>query len=89
MIFGNSNWISNLKWNMGSSISFSYVVLLVTACASLCLMLWLLATPLKFASARLDAQAWDWDVLKAVPDTSTEKEESDLTRSAYHSEAPI
>ncbi|XP_075639631.1 ethylene-insensitive protein 2.2 [Castanea sativa] len=89
MIFGNSDWVSNLKWNMGSSISFSYVVLLVTACASLCLMLWLLATPLKSASARLDAQVWDWDVPKAVPDTSTEKEESDLTGSAYHGEAPI
>ena len=89
MIFGNSDWVSNLKWNMGSSISFSYVVLLVTACASLCLMLWLLATPLKSASARLDTQAWDWDVPKAVPDTSTKREESDLTGNAYHCEAPI
>lgn len=87
MAFGNSDWVGNLRWNMGSSMSFSYVVLLVTACASLCLMLWLLATPLKSASAKLDAQVWDWDTPKAVPDSSTEREETDLTGTGYHGEA--
>jgi ethylene-insensitive protein 2 len=89
MAFGNSDWVGNLRWSMGSSMSFSYVVLLVTACASLCLMLWLLATPLKSASAKLDAQVWNWDTPKAVPDSSTEREETDLTGTGYHREAPV
>ena len=90
MIFGNSDWVANLRWNMGSGVSFPYVVLLVTACASLCLMLWLLTTPLKSASARVDAQVFNWDTPKAVPDFPTEREEFDLTGTEYHhGEAPI
>ncbi|KAE8099602.1 hypothetical protein FH972_017571 [Carpinus fangiana] len=89
MAFGNSDWVGNLRWNMGSSMSFSYIVLLFTACASLCLMLWLLATPLKSASAKLDAQVWNWDTPKAVPDSSTEREETDLTGTGYHGEASV
>ncbi|GMY18558.1 ethylene-insensitive protein 2 [Fagus crenata] len=89
MIFGNSDWVGNLRWNMGSTVSFPYVILLVIACASLCLMLWLLATPLKSANARVDAQVWNWDTPKVVPDFPTEREESDLTGTEYHGEAPI
>ncbi|XP_059428841.1 ethylene-insensitive protein 2.1 isoform X2 [Corylus avellana] len=89
MAFGNSDWVGNLRWNMGSSMSFSYIVLLFTACASLCLMLWLLATPLKSASAKLDAQVWNWDTPKAVPDPSTEREETDLTGAGYYGEASV
>ncbi|KAK6779558.1 hypothetical protein RDI58_021742 [Solanum bulbocastanum] len=58
MIFGNSDWVNNLKWTIGSSVSTPYVFLLIAASLSLCLMLWLAVTPLKSASSRFDAQAF-------------------------------
>ncbi|KAG7960478.1 hypothetical protein I3843_10G125200 [Carya illinoinensis] len=88
MIFGNSDWVANLRWNMGGGLSFPYPVLVVTACASLGLMLWLLATPLKSASAGLDAQLYR-GTPEAVPGTSTEREDTDLTGTGYHGEAPV
>lgn len=52
MVFGNSDWASNIRWNIGNggSISSPYTILLVTAFFSLFLMLWLVVTPLKSAS---------------------------------------
>lgn len=67
MIFGNSDWVGNLRLNVGSSMSLSYIVLLITASTSLCLMLWLAAKPLKSASSRLDAQL-NWDIKDGVPE---------------------
>ncbi|CAN4117074.1 unnamed protein product [Withania somnifera] len=58
MIFGNSDWVNNLKWSIGSSVSAPYVFLLIAASLSLCLMLRLAVTPLKSASSRFDAQAF-------------------------------
>lgn len=54
MVFGNSDWASNIRWNIGVSLSFSspYTILLVIACISFFLMLWLVVTPLKSASFR-------------------------------------
>ena len=69
MIFGDSDWVGNLRWSTSSGSSTSYIVLLITACSSFCLMLWLAATPLKSAT-RLDAQAWNWDVQNAVSEPS-------------------
>ncbi|KAF5475847.1 hypothetical protein F2P56_007610 [Juglans regia] len=89
MILGNSDWAGNLRWNMGGSLSFTYVVFLVTAFASLCLMLWLLATPLKSANAALDAQISNWVTPEAILDLSTDTEETDLTETGYHGEAPV
>ncbi|KAI4349143.1 hypothetical protein L6164_009775 [Bauhinia variegata] len=89
MIFGSSDWVGNLRWNIGNGIPFSYIVLLITACASFCLMLWLAATPLKSASVQLDAQAWNWDMPEAVADPPTEGEKSDLTESRYHGDTSI
>ncbi|KAF5471817.1 hypothetical protein F2P56_008584 [Juglans regia] len=88
MIFGNSDWVANLRWNMGGGLSFPYPVLVVTACASLGLMLWLLATPLKSASAGFDAQLYR-GTPEAVPGTSTEREDTDITGTGYHGEAPV
>ncbi|KAI7751597.1 hypothetical protein M8C21_019144 [Ambrosia artemisiifolia] len=51
MVFGNSDWASNIRWNIGSS---PYTILLVTACISFFLILWLAVTPLKSASLRSD-----------------------------------
>ncbi|GMP50407.1 hypothetical protein CsSME_00017035 [Camellia sinensis var. sinensis] len=83
MIFGNSDWVGNLRWNMGSSISVSYIVLLITASSSLCLMIWIAATPLKSASSRLDAQVWNWDLKDAVPESYAEGDESDFNETRY------
>ncbi|XP_052174929.1 ethylene-insensitive protein 2-like [Diospyros lotus] len=77
MVFGNSEWVGNMKWTLGSSMSLSYVVLLVAGSASLCLMLWLAATPLKSASSGLDDQVWYCDVNDANPELAEEKDESD------------
>ncbi|CBI32745.3 unnamed protein product, partial [Vitis vinifera] len=88
MIFGNSDWVGNLRWNIGNTTSGSYFLLLTTACTSLCFMLWLAATPLKSASARSDAQAWNWDSPKAVTEPSFEREEIDFMDSRYHGEDP-
>uniref|UniRef100_A0A5B6ZWQ5 Putative ethylene-insensitive protein 2 n=1 Tax=Davidia involucrata TaxID=16924 RepID=A0A5B6ZWQ5_DAVIN len=89
MIFGNSDWAGNLRWNFGNSISVPYIVLLITASASFCLMLWLAATPLKSASSRLDAQVWNWDIQNAVPESSVERDGSGLSETRYHGEQPI
>lgn len=68
MIFGNSDWVGNLRLNVGSSMSLSYIVLLITASTSLCLMFWLAAKPLKSASSRLDAQLLNWAIKDGVPE---------------------
>ncbi|KAK3404957.1 hypothetical protein EUGRSUZ_K01247 [Eucalyptus grandis] len=85
MIFGSSDWASNLRWNVGSNSSYLYVVLVITSCASLGLMLWLVATPLKSASLQTNAQAWNWD-LRRKTEIYTEREESDFGRVGYLAE---
>ncbi|CAK9149943.1 unnamed protein product [Ilex paraguariensis] len=84
MIFGNSDWVSNLRWSMGNSTPISYVVLLVIAFVSLGLMLWLAATPLKSASSKVDAQAWSWEMQNFVPESSAERIKHDLSETRYH-----
>ncbi|XP_027349800.1 ethylene-insensitive protein 2-like [Abrus precatorius] len=79
MIFGNSDWVGDLRWNVRSGVSLSYLVLLTTAFMSLCLMLWLAATPLKSASVQVGAQAWNWDVPETVPNPTADGEKSYLT----------
>ncbi|CAK9320070.1 unnamed protein product [Citrullus colocynthis] len=88
MIFGNSDWVVNLRWNMGSGMSIPYVVLLITACSSFCLMLWLAATPLKSATtiAQLDAQVLNWEMPEVIPDSAAEREDIDLGKSSYSAE---
>ncbi|CAI0472344.1 unnamed protein product [Linum tenue] len=71
MIFGDSDWIGNLRWNMGSSSSLPYVVLLATSFSSFCLMLWIAATPLKSATTQVEAaQALSWDAKQTVQEPS-------------------
>ncbi|CAK7343088.1 unnamed protein product [Dovyalis caffra] len=88
MIFGDSDWVGNLRWSTGSGLSTSYIVLLVTACSSFCLMLWLAATPLKSAT-RLDAQVWNWGVQNTVSELSTQIEEEFLNDTRYTGEEPV
>ncbi|KAI3799520.1 hypothetical protein L1987_34819 [Smallanthus sonchifolius] len=56
MVFGNSDWASNIRWNIGGggSVSNPYSILLLTSCVSFFLILWLVVTPLKSASFRSD-----------------------------------
>ncbi|XVE61697.1 hypothetical protein DITRI_Ditri06bG0060700 [Diplodiscus trichospermus] len=86
MIFGNSDWVGNLKLNAGISMSVPFVFLLVTACASFSLMLWLAATPLKSASSRNEAHAWKWDLNRTVPVAPMEREENDTSETRYYGE---
>ncbi|XP_022925854.1 ethylene-insensitive protein 2-like isoform X1 [Cucurbita moschata] len=88
MIFGNSDWALNMRWSMGSGMSIPYVILLITACSSFCLMLWLAATPLKSATtiAQLDTQVLKWDIPQVIPDSAAEREDIDLGKSSYSAE---
>lgn len=61
LVFGSSDWVVSLRWNIGSSVPISYLILLKAAFASLCLMLWLAITPLKSARSGVDTQALNWD----------------------------
>ncbi|TKY52976.1 Ethylene-insensitive protein 2 [Spatholobus suberectus] len=89
MLFGNSDWVGNLKWNVGNGVSLSYFVLLCTAFASFCLMLWLAAMPLKSASVQLDDPAWNWEMPQAVPKPWIDNEETDLNETSYHGDASV
>ncbi|KAG6434017.1 hypothetical protein SASPL_105637 [Salvia splendens] len=72
LVFGSSDWVVSLRWNIGSSVPISYIILLKVALASLCLTLWLVITPLKSASSGVDTQALKWDSKVAVIDPSVE-----------------
>ncbi|KAK4743231.1 hypothetical protein SAY87_001232 [Trapa incisa] len=84
LIFGNSDWAGNLRWNFGGSSCTPYIFLLVTACVCLSFMIWLLATPLKSASAQLDVQGWNLDLPELVQETtSIGTEINDLGETSY------
>ncbi|KAL3642579.1 Ethylene-insensitive protein 2 [Castilleja foliolosa] len=75
LVFGSSDWVISLKWNIGSSVPFSYLILLVAAFASTCSMLWLAITPLKSASSGGgDAHALEWDKRSAVRMSSIDRD---------------
>ncbi|CAN1775848.1 Ethylene-insensitive protein 2 [Linum perenne] len=88
MIFGDSDWVGNLQWNMGSSSSVPYAVLILTAFTSFCLMLWLAATPLKSAT-QTEAQVWNWDAKQTVPEPSMRRDESYLGETRYEGEGHV
>ncbi|XP_010490796.1 PREDICTED: ethylene-insensitive protein 2-like isoform X3 [Camelina sativa] len=75
MVFGSSEWAGGLRWNTVMGTSVQYTTLLVSSCASLCLMLWLAATPLKSASNRVETQIWNMDVQNALSYPSVHEEE--------------
>ncbi|KAK1392665.1 ethylene-insensitive protein 2 [Heracleum sosnowskyi] len=78
LIFGNSEWVINLQWNMWSDTSVLYVLLVITACFSLCLVLWLAVNPLSSASSRVNAQTCNLDVQSPVPGFSKERSHSNI-----------
>ncbi|KAJ9181571.1 hypothetical protein P3X46_009688 [Hevea brasiliensis] len=87
MIFGDSDWVGNLRWNIGSGASVAYIALLITACSSFCLMLWLAATPLKSAT-HIEAQVLNWEVPNS-PEPSTWREEIFLPENLRDGVEPI
>ncbi|KAE8717008.1 Ethylene-insensitive protein 2 [Hibiscus syriacus] len=88
MIFGSSDWASNLRLNAGISMSVSFVVLLAAACASFSLMLWLAATPLKSASSKSKSHALKWDLSRTASEMAIEREENESTTRYHHGEEP-
>ncbi|KAL2533624.1 Ethylene-insensitive protein 2 [Abeliophyllum distichum] len=83
MIFGNSDWVNNLKWSIGGSVPISYLILLATASVFLCLMLWLATTPLKSASSRVDAQVLNWEVKFSEPEAYAEGDQIEISEAQY------
>ncbi|CAK8543855.1 unnamed protein product [Lathyrus sativus] len=90
MIFGNSDWAADLRWNVGNGVSVSYAILLIAGFMSLCLMLWLAATPLRSANIhQLNAKELNRDVPEAVLTPMVDGEESYITETARHEEASV
>ncbi|KAJ1395939.1 NRAMP family [Sesbania bispinosa] len=89
MIFGNSDWAGDLRWNAGNGVSISYLFLLTAAFTSLCFMLWLAATPLRSANVQLEAQAWNWDMPNTVPNPLVDGEQSYLTETRCHEDVSV
>ncbi|KAI3721601.1 hypothetical protein L2E82_32617 [Cichorium intybus] len=85
MVFGNSDWASNIRWNLGSggSIFSPYSTLLITASLSFFLMLWLVVTPLQSASSRSEI------VSDSSLNERTEHEIEQETSLDYHSESRV
>lgn len=54
MVFGNSEWASNLRWTSGTGVLAPYTVILVTAVFSVSFTLKLVVTPLKSARSKPD-----------------------------------
>ncbi|KAL3531940.1 hypothetical protein ACH5RR_005461 [Cinchona calisaya] len=87
LVFGNSDWVSNLRWNIGSSVPIAYVILLVAASVCFFLMLWLAATPLRSATSRIDAQVLEWDI-HPLQGSCTEGEQNDVHIPKYQIDKP-
>ncbi|KAK2364125.1 metal transporter Nramp6 [Trifolium repens] len=87
MIFGNSDWAADLRWNVGNGVSVSYSILLIAGLISLCLMLWLAATPLRSANIQLDGQVLNWDMPETIPNSRVDGEESYITETVCHEDA--
>ncbi|KHG02540.1 Ethylene-insensitive protein 2 [Gossypium arboreum] len=89
MMFGNSDWVDNLRLNAGISLSVPFIALLVTACASFSLMLWLVATPLKSTSSPSEVHALNWDLNRTLSEATMERVDNDLCETRYHGEESV
>ncbi|KAI3473267.1 hypothetical protein Pfo_030559 [Paulownia fortunei] len=86
LVFGSSDWVISLKWNIGSTVPISYLILLIAAFASMCLMLWLATTPLKSASSGVDTQALKWDRNAAMTGSSIERDPTEISEVQHQSD---
>ncbi|KAH9604820.1 hypothetical protein KSS87_013912 [Heliosperma pusillum] len=89
MIFGESDWVGNLRWSIDNGTSMSYILLLVTVFISLFIMLWLAATALKSSTTRLDSQPWNSEAQHVAPESCAEMENNDFIDSRYREVEPI
>ncbi|KAK6936064.1 NRAMP family [Dillenia turbinata] len=64
VLFGNSEWMSDLSWKMRSGISLS-TFSVITAFASFCSMLYIIVTPLKSSNSESAAEVLNWDLQKS------------------------
>lgn len=77
--------IGQVIWDgMWGVVCLSHLVLLTASFTSLCLMVWLAATPLRSASVQLDAQTWNWDMPETLPTPPVVGEELYLTEKKCH-----
>lgn len=85
LMFGSSDWVTSLKWNVETSMSTLYLVLLIAAFTSLFLMLWLATTPLKSASSRGDERVLKWDIHVEMVDSFSDwnKTETEDTQNQF------
>ncbi|KAL9258187.1 Ethylene-insensitive protein 2.1-like protein [Drosera capensis] len=86
MIFGDSDWVGNLRWNMVYNISAPYIFLLLSSCISLCSVLWVFVTPLNSATVKQDAQPWSWDIQNAMGESFIEGKRDDKIEPKYELE---
>ncbi|KAL6534182.1 Ethylene-insensitive protein 2 [Orobanche hederae] len=86
LVFGNSDWVISLKWNIGSSVPVLYLILLVAAFTSTCLMLWLAITPLKSASSGGDTQALKWDKRSGVTESFVDGDPTGISETQHQTE---
>lgn len=91
LVFGNSDWASNIRWNIGIGCS-PYTILIMTACISFFLMLWLVVTPLKSASFRSDVlESTEYDQIeesKQYQEAALESRQYQETALETHSDSP-
>ncbi|PWA37711.1 Ethylene-insensitive 2 [Artemisia annua] len=92
LVFGNSDWASNIRWNIGIGCS-PYTILIMTACISFFLMLLLVVTPLKSASFRSDVleSSTEYDQIeesKQYQETALESRQYQETMLETHSDSP-
>lgn len=89
LVFGSSDWVISLSWNIGSNVAISYYILLVAAFASISVMLWLAATPLKSASSGVDTQALKWEKKADMIESSTERELAEISEVEHQLEKSV
>jgi len=87
MIFGNSVWVGDLRWNVGNGVSISYSVLLIASCVSIWSMLRLATIPLRAFNIQLNDKVLNKDMPKAIPNSLVDGEKSHVIETVGHEDA--
>lgn len=77
ILFGDADWIG---WNISNSTTVPCIIILIAACASFSLMLWLAATPLSSARAHPSMQIYNLALQRELPEPSEHREENELNK---------
>ncbi|CAA0830461.1 Ethylene-insensitive protein 2 [Striga hermonthica] len=81
LLFGSSDWVISLKWNIESSVPISYIILLIASFASMSSMIWLSITPLKSETSGRDTQALNWG--RTVTVSSVDRNQARITEQSH------